>query len=355
MSIEQIKYHFYVIVNNKDIFEKNTKKSVNNLIAENEQVCFHITYNLNNEFLSIRLWINFILRSNYSNHETYKGSRLIFIHQDVFIYKNFINEIEHLLNNNCDKIGLFGFAGIDINRHHHKFMIDSGNFCFTEDIEPLIVDSVDEFLFGIDFDIFNKNNLFVSNIKGWHAYAAELSILLKINGYTTVMLPIFVEHNSIRVNNLGLTKTHQELFSIYGVSLNTLVGKISHKTLYDNLKIYLYSIYVNLFKWKFRSSYFERLKSFFLDDLNIRYNQNRVKQNWLKKFKEVYYIHIYESASDKYSYDIELEKTHIYFRIIKSVNDLTRYTDKNIIVSGITNKIEGFVFLKKCNLNIKKI
>ena len=77
-------------------------------------------------------------------------------------------------------------------------------FCFTEDTETIEVDSVDEFLFGVKFNNLFSAKVMLSNIEGWHAYAAEFSILLRERGYSTYMLPIFVSHNSIRVNNKGV-------------------------------------------------------------------------------------------------------------------------------------------------------
>lgn len=292
----------------------------------------------------------------YETKDEFIDSRFIFIHQDVFLEKNFIQQLEMLLDDiDKNKVGVFGCAGIDEFGKQHKFMNDSNVFCFTEDTETIEVDSVDEFLFGVEFNALVSAKVMLSNIVGWHAYAAEFSILLRDRSYSTYMLPIFVSHNSIRVNNKGLVNTHDQLFNLYNTPLNTLVGRICQKSLKQKCKIKLYSFYVNNFKWKFKSPVIEKIKSFTLDELGLDYNKNRVKQNLVMSFDKVVVIHYSKRQNTVSDYDININGTEIRFRLIFDLKELLKYTDDNVILSGFTKPVSGFEFIEKVQLNVKRL
>tara|TARA_B110000305_G_scaffold242029_1_gene319202 strand:- start:2723 stop:3796 length:1074 start_codon:yes stop_codon:yes gene_type:complete len=349
-------YHFFVIINDEKKFKSNTYKCLEDLKLYNCGIFTHYTYNYNNEFKSIRAWINSILMTAYESKDEFVDSKFVFIHQDVFLEKKFIPQLEMLLDDiNKNKVGVFGFAGIDEFGKQHKFMNDSNVFCFTEDTEAIEVDSVDEFLFGVEFNILFSAKVMLSNIVGWHAYAAEFSILLSKRGYSTYMLPIFVTHNSIRVNNKGLVNTHDQLFNLYKTPLNTLVGRICNKSLKQKYKIKLYSFYVNNFKWKFKSPLIEKIKSFTLDQLGLNYNKNRVKQNLVMSFDKVFVIHYYKLQNTLSDYDININGIDIKFRVIFDLKELLKYTDDNVILSGFSKPISGFEYIEKIQLNVKRL
>ena len=54
-----IKYHFFTIVNNNEVFCGNTKNSIEELILINKNAKLHTTFNFNQEYQSIRKWINY--------------------------------------------------------------------------------------------------------------------------------------------------------------------------------------------------------------------------------------------------------------------------------------------------------
>jgi len=349
------KYHLYVIVNNNAIFEKNTKLAIDNL--KYNSIKTNITINCNNEISSIREWINGILSNLYENSESYRESRIVFLHQDVRFNSGFCDEVDFMLDKiDCGVYKIFGIAGIDEKGLPHKFMNDSGDFNFTNDYKPVEVETVDDFIFGIDSDVLIENKIFLSKISGWHSYAAEFSIILRKMGYKTIHLPIYLEHNSIRKNNIGLRRTQIELYKIYQTNIKTLVGEISKESLTGLITGFIYSLYVNYVKFSLKGTFFDQIKSFLLDDLNLYYNPNRVVQRHIKRFSEVYIIAIPDSESIlQDTMDINIGESKIHFRVISSVSDLQKYEKNNIVCFGHLGPIPNYKYLKKSNVNIKLI
>ena len=131
-EIKSNDYHFFVIINDEKKFKSNTYKCLEDLKLYNCGISTHYTYNYNNEFKSIRAWINSILMTAYESKDEFVDSKFVFVHQDVFLEKKFIPQLEMLLDDiNKNKVGVFGFAGIDEFGKQHKFMNDSNVFCFT--------------------------------------------------------------------------------------------------------------------------------------------------------------------------------------------------------------------------------
>ncbi len=350
------KYHFFIIVNNKEIFENNTKLAIDNL-KYNSNIEINVTENFHNKVSSIRGWINEILSNLYENCESYRGSRIVFLHQDVIFNSSFCDQVDFMLDKvDCGVYKIFGFAGIDKKGLPHKFMNDSGDFNFTNDYIPTEVETVDEFIFGIDSDVLIENKILLSKISGWHSYAAEFSIFLRKMGYKTIQLPIYLEHNSIRKNNIGLRRTHLELYKIYQTNIKTLVGEISKKSLTEIIKGFIYSSYANYVKFSLKGTFFDQIKSFLLDDLNLCYNPYRVVQRHIKGLSEVYIIAIPDSESIlQDTMDINIGESIIHFRVISSVSELQKYEKNNIICFGHLGPIPNYKYLKKSNVNMKFI
>jgi len=190
-----MKIHFFCIYNNNQKLCENTKRSIDGLALNANQVFSHFYSNAKSEYRSIRLWINDVLEeiNNEENQDLYKDSIIFFIHQDVGFDKQFLESFLSRYNEIPDKqeCAVFGFAGVDSNGAMHSFMKDSSYFSFYGIMENTIVDSVDEYFFGIEANKLIENKIVLSNIEGWHAYSVEFSILFLLKGYKTIYMPLF--------------------------------------------------------------------------------------------------------------------------------------------------------------------
>ncbi len=350
------KIFVFTIINNKTIFENNTKKCFEKQIVNQSNISFEVTENFNNQYNSIRSWINDILKKIHSSPEIYKDSQIVFIHQDVVIFDDFFTELIKMLHSQSHKIGVWGLAGIDKNGKEYQFMNDSGTFCFTDFFNPQPVHSVDEFLFGLNANAIIKHNIYLSNLDGWHAYAAEFSFLLQEFEYQTFALPIYTEHNSIRTNNNGINQTHNQLYKLYNKELKTLVGTISKKKFSEKLKLKIYNFYVIFFKWKYKNDFMDKMKSFILDDLNLKFNSQRFLHKIINKYTELEYIVVHsDNFLVKNNLNINVNKTQIHFRIVNNLNQDEINTKNNFLILGHNFPIKSFKFLSKIALNIKEI
>jgi len=349
-----IQFHFFIIVNNFAQFESNTQLAVNNLMKKKDHVFIHITDNSKSQFKSIRHWLNDSFDEIYSNINLFSSSLVFFVHQDVFFKDNFLDQISTIfLKYNFENAGMYGFAGIDKFGATHFQMKDSNLFCCTGDFVPLKVETVDEFFFAIEPQIFFEKKIFLSNIKGWHAYAAELSIILHQHQINTYYLPVYVEHNSNRTNNFGLTKTHQQIFDLYKTEIFTPAGKIEKKNFYRKLKSNSYSFYVNYIKYKFQNNLIESIKTILLDKFHLNYNVHRIVNKYINSFDEVYFVVLEKPEYFLDTFNFKINSTKIVFKTVVEENELLNYLDKQVIILGFNNTIVGFKQIKNSNIQIK--
>lgn len=349
------KYYFFVLVNNKSIYDKNCYSSIENLIKSNDSdIILNATLNFNNEYSSIRSWINEVLYNIYCNKESFVNSWVFFTHQDTYFPSNFVRLFERKVSSiNFDHLGLFGFAGIDNEGNNHKYILDSGSFSFSYDLDPVVVDSVDEFVFGINTSAFIEHKIFLSKLAGWHAYGAEFSIILQQLGYSTYFFPVFTEHNSIRSNNSKIAHTHHELFKLYGINKYTLVGKIMYKSIYEICLLNMYSLYVNYFKYGFFQKILEILKINIMGRFSFYNNNELILNNLITKKTKTKIFAVCNRNDCEEEQIFKIRDTTVCFKIISNIQDVSIDKDSTIIVLGLNSRINGFNFNVREKINFK--
>jgi hypothetical protein len=350
-----MEYAFFVLYNNEDIFNANAAKYFKDIDAQ--KVSIYSDSNLNNKFTSIRSWINEKLEFIYSHEILFKNSVVFFMHQDVIPSKSFLVEFQ-ILTSLIDLIntGVIGFAGIDSRGCGHSLMVDSGLFCFTGDIYPVEVESVDEMCFAIQANVLILNKVKLSEISGWHAYAVEFSIILNPKGFKTYYFPIFIEHNSIRTNNFGLLKCHRELYDKYKVSIKTLIGDVRRLNSFQLLKRNLREIYINYLKFKINPDLSNSLKSILLDKTGIYPNKSRILNSLISEGNCI--LCSFDNNPVKMpDLEFNLRRKTILFKrcnyadlndIISSVQGVQR-----VFLLGLTCKVDGFIYNRSLKLNYR--
>lgn len=338
-----MKYHIHSIYNNKKIFEDNLFRSIENF--QNHKISLFAKENQKNEYSNIRSYLNEILSGYGKENINFKDRPdfIIFAHQDVFFSKYFFENFENYFKNieNKESIGLIGFAGISETGETYSIMKDSDYFIFDGNILPQIVDSVDEFLFIIPIDIIMNNQIQLISIPGWHAYAAEISLILRKKDIKTYVFPIFVEHNSIRINNKGLFKTHNQIYAYYNDSIKTLAGNISEYSLYAKLSRHIFELYSSNLKFKISSFMLYKLKSFILDDLRIKFSLQR-KLNTLYRGQILFILYSDKINNIPLHFTIKLKKSQIDFLQEDKIN--------NQLIRELQNKYNRIIL---CNFNIR--
>lgn len=353
------KYRIHAISNNNQLLKDNLLKSLNN----EKNVEYEITNNSDNSFSNVRNWLNFVLNKYYSKSIN-KVDFICFAHQDIIIHDNFFKYFEKIhsqLKN--ENIGLIGLAGINSKGQTFSFMKDSDMFKFNGYFEPQEVDSVDEFFFIIPGKVIDNLQIQFANINSWHAYAAELAIILKNHNYKTYVYPIYIEHNSIRTNNHGLLKTHIQIYQTYKVKLRTLVGVIKDYSKYEKLKRRIREYYSANIKFQFSSSLIKKIKSFILDDLRFKFSIQR-KLNLLYK-GNICFIY-FSNFHDLHSKDVRLSLERAQIHFISVLSDDKEIWNMNfsiydkIIILGYQNrinksfKIGNYQIIKNHNFHLLK-
>jgi len=266
-----------------------------------------------------------VLSSYFGNERQIKNHPdfLIFAHQDVFIPKEFFLNFECLYKKSKKKesIGLIGFAGITSSGKTYSLMKDSDIFLFDGNLRSQKVDSVDEFLFMIPWRIINKLSIkFCEKIPGWHAYAAELSIILRKQLLNTYVYPIYVEHNSTRVNNKGLFNTHRLVFKYYNFPLKTLVGEIKSFSFVEVVERIFLEWYSSNLKFKLKSTIIKKIKSVVLDNYSNTFSLQR-KLNMYYKGKIAFIVYSEKEEECHSGFNVKLKSAKIDFRFKKYYND----------------------------------
>ncbi len=130
-----------------------------------------------------------------------KGDYLMFVHQDIKLCsERWLEYVEQELN--CTQmIGIVGVAGRSEKYTKTVSNLKHGNpskFAGEIRLKSIKeVQTVDECLFIIKKDVFEKYKFDEKICKGWHLYAVDLCLTLKKNGYGNYVLPYQVYHLSI--------------------------------------------------------------------------------------------------------------------------------------------------------------
>lgn len=350
-----MKYSFFVLVNNSQIFNNN----IGRFFEENRDLISNIVFddNINSKYKSIRDWLNEKLNYIYSNRAEFENCYIFFVHQDVYISSSFFVYFEQFANLiNQDELGLIGFAGKDSRNKSYGFLLDSGLFCFIGGYSPVEVETVDELCFAIPSNILFKRHLFLSDIDGWHAYAAEFSILLKIQGFKTYYFPIFLEHNSVRTNNAGLFKTHKKIFQIYKTNSFTLVGEIRKFSWLGCFNRNVQEFYYSKIRFSIKSRSLLRLLFYVIDFLRpSSFGLRRL--DFLLSMNDCDFFYFDDSPIKIEDFSINKIPVKILF-MHRYLTDYQKILgdykiNKNIFVLGCKTKFDGFKYIKKLDVNYK--
>lgn len=349
-----MRIHLYCLYNSESVLADNLTRSLST-VGGGPTVLVNLCDNSADRYTGIRAWLNEVLSSIYENPTEYSGSYICFVHQDVRLPRGFFERSAGCLESLSDEhVAVIGLAGIEESGRTHHFMLDSGEFVYSFENRPVEVQTVDEYLFFIDADALLKERVLLSQIPGWHAYAAEFSLVLGLRGYKTYFCPIYCEHNSVRRNNSGLYATHDMLFSIYKAPMRTLVGSIGKYTGLKRFKRWLYGQYVDTFKFRFRATWIDNLKSLMLDSHPRAFRINRYLKRVFRN-RECYYLCLAE-GNDLVNSAIEIETTtsRIHFRLLGAKDELDNYISESyILVHGFMHRIAGFRYITRYDINLK--
>jgi hypothetical protein len=348
-----MKYSFFVLVNNKEIFDNNIGRffdentsKIANLICDD---------NSSSRYASIREWLNEKLSFIYSNEKLFENNFIFFVHQDVYSSPSLFYYFDRFISMiNLDELGLIGFAGKNSSNKSFGFMLDSGLFWFTGGYSPAEVETVDEFCFVIPADVLIRHHIFLSNIAGWHAYAAEFSIVMKTKDLKTFYFPIYTEHNSVRTNNVGLFDTHKKLFQKYKLSIVTLVGDIKNFNWGDKVKRHFQEIYYSKIKFRFRNNNILRFVFNILDMLRPNSMGFRRLDYLLSKGQSNFYY--FDNVALKIEdFIIDKPPLKINFKHIRQYTEISDDTNmgQNIFILGYRGRINGFKYIRRLDINYK--
>lgn len=171
------------------------------------------------------------------------GKYIMFVHQDIdLLSPSFLEDAEKLLDNISD-VGVAGIIGMSWKGANHKSRIRNVILEHENPItkfgEPIQtheeVQTIDECLFFIPKDVFEKYPFDEVTCDNWHFYAVDYCLSIRYIGLKPYVLPIKVHHRSqgfyIKFTN-GI-KSIQYLRE-FSASLNKLINK--HKK--NNIIIY---------------------------------------------------------------------------------------------------------------------
>lgn len=347
-------YHVFCLYNNVDILNNNTKFSLDT-IRDNEKVNYYYFNNENNRYTYIREWINECLEEIYFKKKEFQNSYIAFIHQDVLFDRDLFCKLNRYVSEKPNEAAVLGFAGIDSKSKTHNFMKDSKYFVFSGTDTMVEVESVDEYFFLLNADILISEEIYLSKISSWHAYAVEFSIMFRNLNYKTFYVPLYTFHNSKRSNNEGLYKTHKELYNIYNSTCYSLCGNVENESFRRRVKQKLYALYVNNIKFNNKLTFVDLSKFFFLDVLGLKLNMSRYIYYFKYSRKIINYYFISQKLFDE-NVVVEFDNGRVlYFKTIEKFEPNIINSDKNEItyVNGYKMKMkESCYYYEKYDINV---
>lgn len=176
------------VYNNKEILDKYLITSLN---LQKEEYELILVDNRNSEFSSAASALNY-------GASKAKGDYLVFSHQDIFFSKDWIeNTLKQIKS--LENPGIIGVAG-KINDSLVYSNIKQG--LDPVDVSPYKLEKVekastlDECVFIIPADVFNKYKLDEKTCFDWHLYAVDYVLSIKERGYEAYLIPSDLEHRS---------------------------------------------------------------------------------------------------------------------------------------------------------------
>ena len=145
---------------------------------------------------------------------------VVLVHQDVYLHSldRLAEAARALLESPSDggpRWGLLGASGVTHADRAVGRIRDRVRLNGDAAVVPIEVDSVDEVLFMIRRDTLLEYPLTEDPDLAWHAYAVELGLRLRRNGYRVGATDSALTHNSMSTNMRGLAAAHQKVRSMY--------------------------------------------------------------------------------------------------------------------------------------------
>jgi hypothetical protein len=175
------------VYNNREILDNYLLKSLKDQTKDYELILID---NTKNKFKSAAEALN------YGGNKA-KEKYLMFVHQDINLCSNkFLEELQVMLNVIPD-LGIAGVAGKLDKRTITNIKQGSPpkNAGYTLN-SPLEVQTLDECLFIIPKNVFDKLKFDEEVCSGWHLYAVDYSLSVKMLNFKIFVLPLFLYHKS---------------------------------------------------------------------------------------------------------------------------------------------------------------
>jgi Glycosyltransferase like family len=137
---------------------------------------------------------------NYGGKDAF-GEYIMFTHQDVDLCSNtFLKDLEIFLNK-IPNLGIAGVVGKSLNHDNPITNIKHGipprNVSPNKFKKPGKVQTVDECLFVIPTNLFNRLNFDAELCDGWHLYAVDYCLSCISCEFDVYVIPLVIHHKSI--------------------------------------------------------------------------------------------------------------------------------------------------------------
>jgi GT2 family glycosyltransferase len=214
-------FSIVIVYNNTDILKNWILESLKNQTVQYELILLD---NSDNKYLSASHALNSGLKIATQKY-------LMCIHQDVtLIGRDFLEKTESMLNK-LDCLGLAGVAGmsdrsIEYNNNMRNIILQGHPFAETwgnKIDNPEEVQTIDECLMIIPFNIYKNVKFDENTCDDWHLYGVDFSLTVNKLGFKVYTLPLQIHHRSKGESAVIPTSTIQRI--IHGRSkgyINTL-------------------------------------------------------------------------------------------------------------------------------------
>ena len=213
-----------------------------------------------------------------------KTKYVLFSHQDIyFTDKNALNELyNYMVQLNNSVIGVAGVkldtSGTYTTVVHGDNKIPAGKHKIKK---PVKVASIDECIFGMNIETYQKLLFDEKNFDNWHLYAADISYNANSNGINVYSVPSKIWHKSSGQVNHSFFVGFKRLRNKYGNDFDLIKTPVI--TLSKNENVYLKEF--RILHWDYKKSkkkIFSKFSNFFLSHSN----QFKFYKNNYKKLKK---------------------------------------------------------------------
>ena len=190
-----IDYTFVCVFNNASILNAFTKQSLKNMDGDFDIILID---NTDNKYESMSAAYNSIIGSIQTKW-------VFFLHQDINVGKDFLQRFETMI---CmienKKVGVIGVAGckqsdscIYSNIRYGPNLVMAGKERVDKPVE---VQTLDECLFAIKYDVLKQYPFDEIVCNNWHLYCVDRCLELIRNSYHNYVIGMDLEHHSKKVS-----------------------------------------------------------------------------------------------------------------------------------------------------------